>query len=236
MIRLGICEKFVRLIMKCVSSVRFSVKVNDTLLPYFQPTKGLRQGDPMSPFLFLICAEGFTLLLNNFGGPNIENGKRVSVNSQWVKHLGFADDCIIFLAAQMQSAGGLNEILRIYSESSGQAVNKDKSYVFFNSNASAPVREAMKQEWGILTKAFTERYLGLPTAVGRITSGSFEHIGERSRSNMQGWAECYLACAGREIMLKSVNQAIPTHSMSCFKLTKKVCNQLTIFHGKLLVE
>ena len=56
MIQLGFCDKFVRLVMKCVSSVRFSVKVNGSLLPFFQPTKGLRQGCPMSPFLFLICA------------------------------------------------------------------------------------------------------------------------------------------------------------------------------------
>ena len=88
-------------------------------------------------------------------------------------------------------------------------------------------REALKQELGINLEAFTERYLGLPTAVGRITSGSFEHIGERSRSSMHGWAERYLACAGREVLLKFVTQAIPTHSMSCFKLTKKVCKQLT---------
>lgn len=85
----------------------------------------------------------------------------------------------------------------------------------------------MKQELGIFVEAFTERYLGLPTAVARITSGTFDHIGERSRGKMQGWAPRNLACAGREILLKSVIQAIPTYGMSCFQLTKKVCKQLT---------
>lgn len=102
-------------------------------------------------------------------------------------------------------------------------MNKDKGSILFSSNAPAPVREGMKQELGILTEALTECYLGLPMAVGHITSGSFEHIGERSHGNMQGWAEHYLGCTRREILLKSVIQAIPTHSMSCFKLTKKVC-------------
>lgn len=104
MIKLGFCDKFVRLIMKCVSSVRFTVKVNGTLLPYFTPSRGLRQGDPYSPFLFLICAEGFTSLMNYFGGNFVDRGIRVSFRSPWVNHLLFADDSLIFLNAQVQSA------------------------------------------------------------------------------------------------------------------------------------
>ena len=68
-----------------------------------------------------------------------------------------------------------------------------------------------------------EHYLGSPMAVGRITSGTFDHINERGRAKMNGWSEKNMACAGREVLLKSVIQAIPTHSMSCFLLTKKVC-------------
>ena len=108
-----------------------------------------------------------------------------------------------------------------------QAVNREKSVVYFNPNVLPPLRAEIKKTLGILVEAFTECYLGLPTAVGRITSGSFSHIGERSRSKMQGWSEKNLSCAGREVLLKSVVQAIPTFSMSCFQLTKGVCSQLT---------
>ena len=110
MTKLGFCDKFIRLVMKCVSSVRFSVKVNGTLLPFFQPTKGLRQGCPMSPFLFLIYAEGFTSLMNNFGGPHIDREIPVSVRSPWVNHLLFAkverdppDLCSVLRASSEQS-------------------------------------------------------------------------------------------------------------------------------------
>ena len=73
-----------------------------------------------------------------------------------------------------------------------------------------PLRESLKQTLGILVEAFAECYLGLPTAIGRITSGTFMHINERSKSKMQGWSERTLACAAREVLLKSIIQAIPT--------------------------
>ena len=68
MLQVGFGVEFVRLILKCVTSVRFSVRVNGERLPFFTPSCGLRQGDQISSYLFLLCAEGFTSLLNRFGG------------------------------------------------------------------------------------------------------------------------------------------------------------------------
>jgi hypothetical protein len=64
--KLGFPPRIVQLIMKCVSSVRFSVKVNGDLLEPFSPSRGIRQGDPMSPYLFLVCAEGPTALIHHY--------------------------------------------------------------------------------------------------------------------------------------------------------------------------
>lgn len=215
----------VRLIMKCVTSVRFSVRINGELQPYFTPSRGFRQGDPMSPFLFLLCAEGLSSLLKNYG--YIDRGVRASFRAPWVSHLLFTDDSLIFINANSQSAERLNSILRVYGEASGQCVNRDKSAIYFSPNTPHELCRFMKGVLGVSVEAFSDRYLGLSTAVGRITSGTFDHIGERSRSKMRGWSERLFACAGREVLLKSVIQAIPTFSMSCFLLTKKVCKNLT---------
>jgi hypothetical protein len=220
MLKLGFSDNTVRLILKCVSSVRFAVRVNGELLPYFTPSRGLRQGDPISPYLFLLCAQGFTALLNHFGGNHIDRGIRVSIHSPWINHLLFADDSLIFMSASVQSGERLNEILRIYRDCSGQSVNREKSSIFFSPNTPDPDRQSVKQVLGIQVEAFSERYLGLPTAVGRITSGSFDHIAERIRCKIQG-LERFLSCAGREVFLKTVIQAIPTYGTSCFKLTKE---------------
>ena len=115
MVKLGFSAQFMNLVLKCVSSVRFSVRVNGELLPFFTPSRGLRQGCPMSPFLFLLCAEGFTSLLKFYGGIHIDRGIRVSFRAPWVSHLLFADDCLIFISATEESAHRLNEILHIYA-------------------------------------------------------------------------------------------------------------------------
>src|SRR4051812_14665631 len=88
--RLGFNETLINLIMKCVTSVRFSLRVNGELQPYFTPSRGLRQGDPASPYLFLLCAESFSSLLKYHG--HIDRGIRTSIRSPWVSHLLFADD------------------------------------------------------------------------------------------------------------------------------------------------
>ena len=142
----------------------------------------------MSPYLFLICAQGFTSLLNNYGGTEIDRGIWCSLNSPWVNHLLFVDDSLIFLSAKTQSVQRLNDILEIYAGCSGQAINREKSSIFFSGNTGQPLRIELKALLGIDQEAFSERYLGLPTTVGRITSGTFDHIMERSRSKMQGWS------------------------------------------------
>jgi hypothetical protein len=111
-----------RLILKCVSSVRFTIRVNGELLPYFTLSRGLRQGDSISPYLFLLSAESFTALLNHFDGDYIDRGIRVSFQSPWINHLIFADDNLIFMRACNRSGDRLNEILLVYGDCSDKVL------------------------------------------------------------------------------------------------------------------
>ena len=83
------------------------------------------------------------------------------------------------MQAKLESATCLNDVMRIYGDCSVQCVNRENSSIFFSPNTPHPVRVMLKGATGIAVEAFNERYLGLPTVIGRITSGTFDFIGER---------------------------------------------------------
>jgi hypothetical protein len=227
MLKLGFSPGMVHLIMKCVTSASFSVKVNGELLPSFTPSRGLRQGDPISPYLFLMCAEGLSALLNNFSMGFVDRGVRVCNRSPWITHLLFADDSLIFIEASPRGAARLNVILNMYHEASGQLVNREKSSIFFSPGIPSDMRAAVKRELDIQVEAFSEKYLGLPTAVGKLTSECFDYISDRIRSKLNGRSERNLSYAAKEVLIKSIIQAMPTYSMACFLLGKGTCQKLT---------
>jgi len=216
LLTMGFDEGFVQLIMKCVETVSFRVRVNGAFSEPFVPSRGIRQGDPLSPYLFLLCAEGLSCLLKSIGPQYLARGVRVGVHSPWISHLLFADDCLIFTQASERGGQRLMDILNHYQLGSGQLVNMSKSAIFFSKNCSDTDKEIVKQTTGIQSEALCEKYLGLPTAVGRSTKAAFESIPNKIRGLMGGWGEKQLSCAARETLIKSVAQAIPTYSMSCF--------------------
>jgi hypothetical protein len=136
------------------------------------------------------------------------------------------------MKADARSVVRLNTILDIYSTGSGQSANKMKSSIFCSLNCQSNIRAAVRDILQILREALSEKYLGLPTASGRIMEEQFIHILEKARSYMQGWSEKKLACAGREVLLKAMIQVLPTYSMSCFKLTKGLCKKIMAVMSK----
>ncbi|WVZ55065.1 hypothetical protein U9M48_005778 [Paspalum notatum var. saurae] len=178
--KLGFAQRWIDSVTRCVTSVRYLVKVNGELSDLFTPTRGLRQEDPISPYLFLLCAEGLSCLL------------------------------------KMEEHAG--RIKGTYSQGSGQKINLQKSSLYFGSHCPPNIKQKVMDALNVHNEALQATYLGMPSYVGQSRVGVFNFIVERMWKHVQGWNDKPLSRAGKEVLLKSVAQAIPTYVMSCFKL------------------
>jgi hypothetical protein len=113
-------------------------------------------------------------------------------------------------------------------------VNKHKSVIFYNGNCTGDQKAIGHAASGISIEAKIEKYLGLPTAPGRSTDEELEHIITRIRKLVKGWSPNFLSSAARETLVKAIYQAILTYSMSCFKLSKRLCKKITSIVARVL--
>lgn len=198
---------------------------NYTGLP-FSPSRGLRQGDPLSPFLFLFCGEGLSSLMRSVVEEKLIRGVKASKTGPQVSHLLFADDCILFGEAIERGASSLKQILREYEFCSGHRVNFSKSTIFFSSNTQEREKRMITSMIGVRSTNDPERYLGFPNLVGRRKKESFRNLKDRIRVRLENWSIKYISQEGKEIFIKAVLQSIPTYSMACFLLPKSLCTEL----------
>ncbi|KAA3482721.1 reverse transcriptase [Gossypium australe] len=214
MIKMGFAKNWVELIMKCITSVSYAVIINGSRGRVFQPSRGLRQGNPLSPFLFLICSEGLSALMSSAKKNSLIKGAKASRKGPEISHLLFADDCMMF------------DILKDYESYSGQCVNFGKSTIFYSSNTNEESNVAVSSLLGVKYSSSPEKYLGLPNMVGRGKKEAFQNLLDRIASRIEGWSSRLLSQGGKEIFIKSILQAIPTYAMSCFLFPKALCERI----------
>lgn len=117
------------MIVNCVSSVKSSILWNGEPLTEFGPSRGLRQGDPLSPYLFVLCIERLSILINKKREEGEWKGIKVSRNSTPLTHLFFADDLILFGQDNMNTVKAMMEVLNEFCRMSGQTISLEKSKV-----------------------------------------------------------------------------------------------------------
>ena len=134
--KLGFSSKWINLVMRCISSVSYLVIVNGAACGNIIPTRGLRQGDPLSSTLFLICTKGLSAFIHRAAKNQCLICISIYKGCPRVTHLLFADDSILFCKASVEESRVLKNILQKYEDASGQKINIDKSSIFFNPNTS----------------------------------------------------------------------------------------------------
>ena len=232
MSKLGFPDVWIKRIMTCVSTPSFSVCINGKAFGNIKPTRGLRQGDPLSPYLFLLSSKGFTALLTKEEVEGRLHGVSIGRRAPTISHLLFADDFLLFCRATMKEVRCISDTLQLYATSSGQCINFEKSSVYFSSNTQGVQREVIKNELGVKEVDRFESYLGLPTLVGRAKYRTFSFLNDRVWKKIQWWKGKLLSRVGKEVLIKAVAQSIPTYTMGVFQLPVKLCNELNAMCAK----
>lgn len=117
----------------------------------------------------------------------------------------------------MEECSELKRIFSLYIGVSGQQLNKNKTTLFFSKNTPQAIQEKIKHRFGAQVIRQHEKYLGLPSHVGRNKRNTFIQLKEKLGNKLSGWKEKFLSSAGKEILIKLVAQSIPVYSMSCLK-------------------
>lgn len=216
--KLGFDQKWIQLIMACVTSVSFSVLINGTPYGHFTPTRGIRQGDSLSPYLFLLCAEVLSQMIDISQELKQFQGMVLARHYPTVTHLLFADDSLFFIRAGDKNAQCMAVILDNYEKVSGQKVNLSKSSIIFGTKIQASQRVRIQHILQIHRIGGGGKYLGLPEQFSNSKVNDFQGVVDQVKAQISPWYNQFLSQAGKEVLIKSALQSKPVYSMSCFLL------------------
>ena len=207
----------IEVIMRCITTVTYSIRINGQTRGRIVPSRGLRQWDLLSPYLFLFCAEGLLALLRHAAEKQTIHGVAICRRAPRIFHLFFADDSLVFCRASLEECNELQRIFTIYEATSGQQLNKVKIALFFSKNTPRAIQEEIKSRFGAQVIRQHEKYLGLPSLVGRSKKNTFHDLKDKLGKKLSGWKEKLLSNAGKEILIKAVGQTIPSYTYELFQ-------------------
>lgn len=150
MTRMNFCRKWIRWIMNCVNSVTFKVQLSGRIIAEITPQRGLRQGDPLSPYIFIIASEALSAMIHAHEDDGSLKGIKLARGSPPLTHCMFADDTIMFLNATTTNCRLFVNFLDRYCMASCQRINFDKSYCFFQRTHHLIREQKLKSVWALL--------------------------------------------------------------------------------------
>jgi len=231
--RLGSSPLWIKWIKACMESASVSVLVNGSPIEEFKPNRGLRQGDPLAPFLFLIVAEGLSGLMRNAKSACIFTGVEVGSQRVQVDLLQFADDTLFFCSPTYQNVLVIKAMLRSFELVSGLRVNFHKSTVGAVGVSDLDLR-VFSNCLNSRLMGLPFKYLGMPIGGNPGRSVFWNPVVEKIRSTLSRWKGRLLSMAGRICLIKSVISALPLFYFSFFRAPISVCNQIRRIQAQFL--
>ena len=219
--RVGMDEKWIRWMKACTFGGNMSILVNGSPTEEINVQRGLKQGDPLAPFLFLLVAEGFNGLMSNAVNRNLFKGFELNRGGMVVSHLQYADDTLCIGEPTVDNLWMLKAILRGFEMASGLKVNFHKSSLI-GINVDREFMEVACRFLHCREGVIPFKYLGLPVGANPRKASMWEPMLAQLKNRLHSWGNKYVSLGGRIVLLNSVLNAIPIFYLSFMKIPTKV--------------
>ncbi|XP_038971839.1 uncharacterized protein LOC120104572 [Phoenix dactylifera] len=210
----GFHRRWIGWILGCVQGPKFSILVNGTPSVFFESTMGLRQGCPLSPYLFIICSDILSRALQRACASRELESYVPTPGAGPVSHLLFADDCLLLSRARVSEARVLRRVLAAYCAASGQRINFTKSAIQFSPSTESRVRQEIRSILQMPEQEGTLVYLGVPITGRRLRVAECSGLVQRVESRLEGWRASSLSMMGRLTLVRSVLGSMPVYLMA----------------------
>ncbi|CAN0843862.1 Putative ribonuclease H protein At1g65750 [Linum grandiflorum] len=214
--------------MACITTPSFQVLVNGGCSATILPQRGLRQGFPLSPYLFTLCIQRLSNLIQFQVDRGAWKPIALARGSTKLSHTFFVDDLILFGEVSIAQAQIISECSDTFGALSGQSISKEKLKLFFSKNVGNQKQGDISATLGIPITQNLGRYLGIRILHGRSTVTHYKYILEHLDAKLAGWKCSSLSLAGRVTLATSVLNAIPAFAMQTSILPVTVCNNIDL--------
>jgi hypothetical protein len=216
----GFLEKWLRWVNVILSSAMTAVLVNGCAGPWIQCKRGLRQGDPISPYLFLLVAETLQRLIHQS-----KDIRHPTEANQPCAVLQYADDTLIVLRGDLVGAATIRKVLDIFAAASGLRINYDKSTlvpIFMDDDTV----NSCVQVIGCKPESFPQPYLGLPLSIHKLPLSAFSPNIDKADRRLGAWQATFLNKMGRTVLINSVLDSQLVYLMSSLQLPPGIISQM----------
>ncbi|WJX47132.1 hypothetical protein P8452_33857 [Trifolium repens] len=219
-------DVIVNIIMHGVTSITTNVKWNGTRSEYFKPQRGIRQGDPLSPYLFVLCMDKLSHLIMHAADNSKWIGIKAGRAGPMVSHLMFADDLLLFGEATEKQMRCVTNTLNQFCSMSGQEVSYEKTSILFSRNVERGLKNKLINMSGFKETSDFGKYLGVPLNGRAPKRSDFQYIIDQVNSKLAAWKANQLSFAGRVTLAKSVIEAVPIYPMMSTKIPKACLDEI----------
>lgn len=219
-------DPIIDLILACISSSTVSILWNGVISSPFKPNRGIRQGNPLTPYLFILCLNHLSLALDQTLHTKHLSPIRLGRRPIGFNHVLFADDIFLFSQATLHDSRILFYIFAQFCQRSGQICNLSKSKIFFSRNATPEILHQIAVLTNMPIVTDLGKYQGLPLILNSTSNSMFQPLLDRIRDRIRAWQSKLLSQAGRITLIKAVLSPITFYAMQTTHIPKGVLDHM----------